>query len=112
MNQELRVIIIEDSEFDAVVMANVLEQGGYVLDFERIETAEELKKALSDRSWDLILSQRSPGIENPSGKQIGSSFHHYFRWHWRRRGCRSHEIRRARLSDERAIGPLGGCCRT
>lgn len=71
MNQELRVIIIEDSEFDAVVMANVLEQGGYVLDFERIETAEELKKALSDRSWDLILSDYNlPDFNAPQALRI------------------------------------------
>ena len=35
MNSKLSVIIIEDSEFDAIIMAEVLEQGGYELDYER-----------------------------------------------------------------------------
>jgi PAS domain S-box-containing protein len=56
MNRKLRVIIIEDSEFDAVVMANVLEQGGYAIDYDRLETADALNKALVENEWDLILS--------------------------------------------------------
>ena len=55
MNSKLSVIIIEDSEFDAIIMAEVLEQGGYELDYERVETADELQEALSHREWDLIL---------------------------------------------------------
>lgn len=71
MNQELRVIIIEDSEFDAVVMANVLEQGGYALDYERIETAEELRTALTERTWDLILSDYNlPEFSAPEALRI------------------------------------------
>lgn len=71
MNQELRVIIIEDSEFDAVVMANVLEQGGYTLDYERIETADELKAALAERSWDVILSDYNlPDFSAPEALKI------------------------------------------
>ena len=56
MNQPLSVLIIEDSSFDAMVMVNVLEQGGYSVEHEQVETSAELTHALEHGSWDVILS--------------------------------------------------------
>ena len=56
MNQPLSVLIIEDSSFDAMVMVNVLEQGGYSVEHEQVETSKELTHALEHGSWDVILS--------------------------------------------------------
>ena len=53
MNSKLCVIIIEDSEFDAIIMAEVLEQGGYELDYERVETADELQEATHEMARNL-----------------------------------------------------------
>ena len=74
MNKKLRVIIIEDSEFDAIIMAEVLEQGGYELDYERVETPDELKEALTNREWDLILSDYNlPDFNAPAALEIVKS---------------------------------------
>ena len=55
-------------------MANVLEQGGYQLDYERVETPEELKEALANREWDLILSDYNlPDFSAPDALNIVKS---------------------------------------
>ena len=59
MDQELAVLIIEDSENDAEINAQYLRKAGYSIQFKRVETAGEMKKALELRSWDMILSDYS-----------------------------------------------------
>lgn len=55
MRQPLRVLIVEDSEDDALLMVRALRQGGYDPTFERVETAEAMKAALEEKPWDAIL---------------------------------------------------------
>lgn len=55
MGKPLRVLLVEDSEFDATLLLRILQKGGYELTHERVETAEALKTALT-RSWDLVLA--------------------------------------------------------
>src|SRR5438874_9574589 len=52
----LRVLIVEDSEFDAQMMVSILRKGGYDVSCERVETGEGMRKALHDRAWDMILA--------------------------------------------------------
>jgi PAS domain S-box-containing protein len=59
MDHTLSVLIIEDSENDADLNSWYLRKAGYNIDFQRVETAEEMKKALDLRSWDMILSDYS-----------------------------------------------------
>lgn len=56
MKQPIRVLIIEDSEFDALILVNLLKQGGYKPDYKRVETEATMRAALSDETWDVILS--------------------------------------------------------
>ncbi|WP_051617183.1 ATP-binding response regulator [Desulfonatronovibrio hydrogenovorans] len=53
--QTLHVLIVEDSQDDVQLVLRALEKGGYQPVYERVETAEDLSKAL-DKSWDLIIS--------------------------------------------------------
>ncbi len=55
MEARLRVLIIEDSEDDALLMVMALSRGGYKPVFKRVETAEEIRSALDEQIWDLIL---------------------------------------------------------
>jgi sigma-B regulation protein RsbU (phosphoserine phosphatase) len=55
MAGRLRVLLIEDSDFDATLLVRILGKGGYELEHERVETAKELAKAL-ERDWDLIIA--------------------------------------------------------
>ncbi len=56
MKPSLRVLIVEDSEFDAQVMVSLLRKGGYDVTVERVETAKAMQAALGRLRWDAILS--------------------------------------------------------
>ncbi|MBI3415051.1 MAG: SpoIIE family protein phosphatase [Verrucomicrobia bacterium] len=49
-------MIVEDSEFDARILVNLLRQGGYEVVFQRVETAETLLAALKEKPWDVVLA--------------------------------------------------------
>jgi PAS domain S-box-containing protein/putative nucleotidyltransferase with HDIG domain len=66
-NQSLRVLIIEDSEDDVLLLIRELKRGGFNPVYERIETAAAMKKALKKKQWDIILCDyRMPNFSAPS----------------------------------------------
>lgn len=56
MGEELRVLIVEDSEDDTQLVLRELRRGGYDPVFERVETAESMSVALQKQEWDVIIS--------------------------------------------------------
>jgi PAS domain S-box-containing protein len=56
MGIPLKVLIIEDSEDDTLLIVRELRKGGYEPDYERVETAGEMKFALNKKKWDIIIS--------------------------------------------------------
>lgn len=54
--RQLRALIVEDSEFDAVILAGHLKKEGYEVTWERVETAADMETALREREWDIIFS--------------------------------------------------------
>lgn len=56
MNKPLRVLIVEDSESDAIVLLSLLRRGGFEPDFVRVDNAADLRAALEGRKWDVVLS--------------------------------------------------------
>ena len=52
----LHVLVVEDSENDAVLLLEQLRGAGYEIMSERVQTAEELSASLSHHTWDIILS--------------------------------------------------------
>src|SRR5712692_8376534 len=59
MGGELRVLIVEDSEDDALLLVDELERGGYQVAYQRVDTAEAMRRALHDECWDLVISDYS-----------------------------------------------------
>src|SRR5271169_4444937 len=59
MNQTLRILIIEDSEDDAVLVLEELRRGGYEFAFQRVQTGPDFKAALAAQEWDIIISDHS-----------------------------------------------------
>jgi PAS domain S-box-containing protein/putative nucleotidyltransferase with HDIG domain len=55
MGKPLRVLIVEDSEDDALLIVRALRQGGHDPVYERVEEDVALRKALENESWDIIL---------------------------------------------------------
>lgn len=56
MSEPIRVLIVEDSEDDALLVLRQLQKAGYAPEHERVDTAETMRRALALRSWDLIIS--------------------------------------------------------
>ena len=55
MKKPLRVLMVEDSEDDALLTIRELKKGGYEPEHERVETAEAMRAALREKTWDVIL---------------------------------------------------------
>jgi PAS domain S-box-containing protein len=52
----LRVLLVEDSEDDALLLVRSLRRGGYDPTWERVDTAVTMEAALDGRGWDLVIS--------------------------------------------------------
>ena len=59
MSVPLRLLLIEDSEDDALLLTRELERGGYSLQSLRVDSAAELTAALERQSWDLVIGDYS-----------------------------------------------------
>jgi PAS domain S-box-containing protein/putative nucleotidyltransferase with HDIG domain len=71
MGRPLRILIIEDSEDDTQLLLRELRRGGYEVEFERVETTEAMQSALTQRIWDLILSDYSlPRFNAPQALEV------------------------------------------
>ncbi|AFY80588.1 PAS domain S-box/diguanylate cyclase (GGDEF) domain-containing protein [Oscillatoria acuminata PCC 6304] len=56
MGRPLRVLMVEDSEDDALLLLRELKRGGYDLTVERVDNPESMKDALERENWELILA--------------------------------------------------------
>jgi PAS domain S-box-containing protein len=71
MKPVLRVLIVEDSEFDAQMITSVVRKSGYDVVAERVETAEAMEKTLREKKWDIILSDYNlPTFSAPEALKI------------------------------------------
>lgn len=56
MKGALRVLIIDDSERDALLLVRALRKEGIESYSERVDTAEAMERAMADGNWDLAIS--------------------------------------------------------
>ncbi|MDZ8184059.1 MAG: EAL domain-containing protein [Nostoc sp. ChiSLP02] len=71
MSETLNVLIVEDYEPDAILVIAQLRRGGFNPIWQRVQTAEELGKALNSGSWDAIISDyRLPGFDACAALEI------------------------------------------
>jgi PAS domain S-box-containing protein/putative nucleotidyltransferase with HDIG domain len=56
MSVPLRLLLIEDSEEDALLLIREITRGGFDVRNERVETPEAMADALISEGWDLIIS--------------------------------------------------------
>lgn len=63
--------MVEDSEFDARLMINVLRGGGYDPAYRRVDTAQTMRAALAEQPWDIILADYNmPEFSAPEALKI------------------------------------------
>ena len=66
MANPIRLLLIEDSENDALLLELELRRGGYDVSLQRVQTAAEMRAALSKQTWDAIISDYSmPEFDMP-----------------------------------------------
>jgi two-component system, cell cycle sensor histidine kinase and response regulator CckA len=58
-NRAIHVLLVEDSERDALLTARELRRSGYVVTFERVQDAPAMRWALENDTWDLVISDWS-----------------------------------------------------
>src|SRR5918997_6453654 len=56
---DLRVLLVEDSEDDALLLLRSLRKGGYDPAWERVDTPQDMEAALDGSGWDLVISDHS-----------------------------------------------------
>jgi signal transduction histidine kinase/CheY-like chemotaxis protein len=67
----LRVLQIEDVEDDALLVAIELKKGGWEPICHRVETADDMRRALRQKSWDLVISDFGlPRFDAPSALAV------------------------------------------
>jgi signal transduction histidine kinase len=64
--KRLRVLLVEDDPNDAELVVLELQRGGYETAMRRVQTAAEMKSALAEEAWDVIVSDYSmPTFSGP-----------------------------------------------
>lgn len=67
----LKVMLIEDCEYDALLLLDTLRQGGYLPDYILIDTSEAMEQALLQTDWDIILSDYAmPQFSGPAALEL------------------------------------------
>jgi signal transduction histidine kinase len=56
---QVNILVVEDSEEDALLAIRELTVAGLDVAYERVQTAPDFQKALSTKTWDLIISDYS-----------------------------------------------------
>ncbi|MGH7538089.1 MAG: response regulator [Gemmatimonadales bacterium] len=59
MGVPLRVLLVEDSEDDALLIVRQLRGAGYEVAHERVDTPATMQAALTRQTWDLVISDYS-----------------------------------------------------
>ena len=71
MGKPLRVLIVEDSEDDAILLLRELKRGGYDPIFERVDTPAAMIEVLEKQTWDLLISDYSmPHFSAPEALKL------------------------------------------
>ena len=56
MRKPLAVLLVEDSEDDALLLMHELRRAGFDPTSDRVETVPALRRALQSRRWDVVIS--------------------------------------------------------
>ena len=71
MDIPLRVLIIEDSDRDAALEVRALEAAGYRVTYVVAETATDMKAALADQAFDIVISDHGlPQFDAPGALAV------------------------------------------
>lgn len=70
-NQNLKVLIVDDCENDALLLVRELRKGGYEPDYIRVESEAELESALCEPGWQLVITDHNmPGFSSSDALEL------------------------------------------
>lgn len=73
MSIPLRVLVVEDSENDTLLIVDELRRGGYAPLHQRVENREQMEAALDRQEWDVIIADyRLPDFDGLEALEIAS----------------------------------------
>ncbi|UFS72197.1 ATP-binding protein [Geomonas sp. RF6] len=71
MSKPLKLLLIEDSEEDCLLLLRQLSRGGYAPVHKRVETEKDMRLALAEEEWDFIISDyKMPSFDAPGALQV------------------------------------------
>jgi PAS domain S-box-containing protein len=71
MGASLRVLLVEDSEDDALLLVRMLRRGGFDPTWDRVDTAEAMEAELDGRGWDLVISDHGmPAFDSSAALEL------------------------------------------
>ena len=69
--KSLRVLMVEDAKDDAFLEVRALENYGYNVTWERVETRAAMESAMAETEWDLIIAdQRMPQFSGAAALEV------------------------------------------
>jgi|GEM_PF-3255752 len=74
-DKTIRMLLIEDSEDDEFLLMRHLKKNDFLVTHRRVQTADEIHRALIDETWDIIISDYSmPGFTGMEALEIVKQF--------------------------------------
>ncbi|HHH38132.1 MAG TPA: GGDEF domain-containing response regulator [Sedimenticola sp.] len=71
MGKPIRLLIVEDSEDDTLLLTRELRRGGFTPSFQRVQSAEEMAQALASNTWDLVITDHNlPGFSSDAALRM------------------------------------------
>lgn len=69
--ERLRLLLVEDSDLDAQLLAYELRKAGFEVHMKRVETEAEMRAALKEGEWDAVISDfRLPSFSAPDALTV------------------------------------------
>lgn len=73
MTIPLQLLIVDDSENDALLLVRELEKGGYDVTYDRVDNSEDMRHAIAGGSWDIIITDHNmPGFDSTQALKIAT----------------------------------------
>jgi PAS domain S-box-containing protein len=71
MTMPLRILLVEDSEDDALLTLLELRKGGFQTHWERVDTRADMERALAENPWELIICDHvMPGFSSAGALDV------------------------------------------
>ena len=71
MSKQLNILIVEDTEEDAILLLRHLRNGGYEVNYQQVKSADEMVASIDNKDWEIILCDyRLPGFSAEQALEI------------------------------------------